>query len=368
MDCGIDFFRIMMIRLTYMNDTNTNPRQKRILEIISQSDGISRLEIKNKLGNIFSGSTPTISRDLSFLLEEKLISVNGKGRSTRYFPINTNPILKYIDIDQYFIPEPDQRIGAKKTFDFTIFETLQPLFTLAEIKEINKVNKSFSRKSKNLSRDIYLKELERFTIELSWKSSKIEGNTYSLLDTETLIKQGIPAPGHPKDETIMILNHKRAFESILENLSDFNAISISKISQLHNFLIKGLKVSIGVRRQAVGITGTVYQPLDNEWQIKEALEKYISAVNKVKFPLEKALITLAMISYIQPFADGNKRTARMLSNAILLANDFYPLSYRSIEETTYKKALIIFYEQGNLYHLKKIIVDQYRFALNTYFK
>lgn len=358
----------MMIRLVYMNDTNINPRQKRILELVSQSNGVSRLEIKNKLEDGFSGSIPTIARDLSFLLKRGSVRVGGKGRNTKYFPINANPLLKYIDIDQYFVLEPDQRVRTKKVFDFAIFEHLSNLFTSQEIEEIGEVNKSFSRESKSLNKDIYVKELERFTIELSWKSSKIEGNTYSLLDTETLIKQNIPAPGHSKEEAVMILNHKRAFESILENLSDFSKISISKVSQLHNFLIKDLGVDTGVRHQAVGVTGTVYQPLDNQWQIKEALEKYSFAVNKVKFPLEKALITLSMISYIQPFADGNKRTARMLSNAVLLANDFYPLSYRSVEETTYKKALILFYEQGSLFHLKRIIIDQYRFALNTYFK
>ena len=74
-----------------------------------------------------------------------------------------------------------------------------------------------------------------------------------------------------------------------------------------------------------------------------------------------------MISYIQPFADGNKRTARMLTNALLLANDYYPLSYRSVDETYYKKALVLFYEQNSLYYLKQIILDQYKFALNTYF-
>lgn len=351
-----------------MNDTNINPRQKRILELVSQSNGISRLEIKNKLEDTISGSIATIARDLSFLLKRGAIRVDGNGRNTRYFPINRNPLLKYIDIDQYFITDPDQRVGAKKAFDFTIFEKLFTLFTQSEIEDIGKVNKSFSKESKHLSKDIYIKELERFTIELSWKSSKIEGNTYSLLDTETLIKQNIPAPGHSKEEAIMILNHKRAFENILENLSDFSKISISKVSELHNFLVKGLSIGTGVRHQAVGITGTVYQPPDNKWQIKEALEKYISVINKVKFPLEKALITLAMISYIQPFADGNKRTSRMLANAILLANDFYPLSYRSVEETIYKKALILFYEQNSLYHLKRIIIDQYIFALNTYFK
>ena len=117
----------------------------------------------------------------------------------------------------------------------------------------------------------------------------------------------------------------------------------------------------------MGITGTVYKPLDNQWQIKEALEKLIAVINKTNNPLEKALIASTMISYIQPFADGNKRTGRMLTNAILLAHDYYPLSYRSVDEITYKKAPILFYEQNSLYQLKKIILDQYQLALKTYF-
>ena len=117
----------------------------------------------------------------------------------------------------------------------------------------------------------------------------------------------------------------------------------------------------------MGINGTVYKPLDNQWQIKEALEKLIAVINKTNNPLEKALIASTMISYIQPFADGNKRTGRMLTNAILLAHDYYPLSYRSVDEITYKKAPILFYEQNSLYQLKKIILDQYQLALKTYF-
>lgn len=82
---------------------------------------------------------------------------------------------------------------------------------------------------------------------------------------------------------------------------------------------------------------------------------------------EKALVLLAMISYIQPFGDGNKRTARMLSNAVLLANDYYPLSYRSVDEVEYKEALLLFYEQNNLFHLKRIFVEQQKFAIENYF-
>ena len=357
-----------MIRLWYMNDTKLNSRQKQIFELIEKSEALSRLKVKEKLPDQFQASIPTIARDLAYMLENGFILKYGKGRNTSYSSINTSDLLKYYDIDQYFTLEPDQRADAKKAFDFKVFTKLQGLFTSLGLADLKKVNKSFSRESQSLDKDIYLKEIERFVIELSWKSSKIEGNTYSLLDTETLIKQKIEAKGHSKEEAVMILNHKEAFENILAKSKDYKTLTFIKIVELHNFLVKRLNVSTGIRKQPVGITGTTYRPLDNQWQIKEAMEKYIKVVNKTENPLEKALITVAMISYIQPFADGNKRTGRMLANALLLANDYYPLSYRSAGETYYKKALVLFYEQNSLYYLKQIILDQYKFALNTYFK
>lgn len=351
-----------------MDDTNVNPRQKRVLELINRANGISRLEVKNKLQSEFLSSTATIARDLAFLLKNNYVKSSGGSRSTKYYPLSTNPLLRYLDAKKYFDLDPDLRPNAKRAFDFGVFENLSNLFTTEEVSNLNKIGKGYSKETESLDQSILKKELERFTIELSWKSSKIEGNTYSLLDTETLIKQGIPAAGHSKDEATMILNHKAAFASILKTMTEFKKLSISQITQLHNLMVKDLEVPTGIRKQAVGITGTAYQPPGNQWQIKEALEKFVLAVNKTKFPLEKALVTLAMISYIQPFADGNKRTARMLANALLLGSDFYPLSYRSVDETTYKKALIIFYEQNSLYLLKEIVVTQYKFALETYFR
>ena len=117
----------------------------------------------------------------------------------------------------------------------------------------------------------------------------------------------------------------------------------------------------------MGITGTKYLPLDNKWQIEEALNELIVQTKKNKSVPEKSLIFLAVIAYLQPFTDGNKRTSRMISNAILLANGYYPLSYRSVDEVEYKKALILFYEQNNLYHLKRIFLEQQRFAIENYF-
>ena len=357
-----------MIRSIYMNETNTTPRQSLILTLVSQSQGIGRAEIEKKTADKYPSSKPTIARDLAKLVQQKLIKVSGKGKNTVYLPFIDNPLLRFIDEKQYFTREVDERIDVQTSFDFSIFKYLRNIFSADEITSLSKINKSFTKETEKLPQDIYRKELERFIIELSWKSSKIEGNTYTLLDTENLIKQSIEAKGHSKEEAIMILNHKRAFETILTHKEEFKTITMSQITQLHNVLVKGLSITTGVRKEAVGITGTTYNPLDNHFQIKEALEKTIAVINSASYPLEKALIALVFISYIQPFSDGNKRTGRMLANAILLAYDFYPLSYRSVDETTFKQALILFYETHSIVQFKKILTDQYRFALNTYFQ
>ncbi len=132
-------------------------------------------------------------------------------------------------------------------------------------------------------------------------------------------------------------------------------------------MINNLSITTGIRKHAVGITGTVYKPLENEWEIEDAFEKMIELVNKVDYPLEKAIDVLALVSYTQPFTDGNKRTSRMVANAILIASDYFPLSYRSIDENEFKQALILFYETNNIYHIKRLFLEQYKFAVKTYF-
>lgn len=351
-----------------MNDTILIPRQKYILNLINQSEGLLREEIQKKIQSFYPISRITLIRDLNILLENNLIKSQGLARATKYFSIEENVILRKFDIDRYFIDDSDNRINTKKSFNFKIFDNLHDLFTQNELKTLGKICHSFNKETNKLNPDILKRELERFVIELSWKSSKIEGNTYSLLETESLIKEQKEAVGKSKEDAIMILNHKTVFEEILKNKNDFKILSIPKINQLHNLLIKNLNVSTGIRKQAVGITGTTYQPLDNEHQLKEVYEKTINIVNNKKNIFEKALIAHFMISYIQPYADGNKRTSRMLTNAILLSYDLYPLSYRSVNEDDFKKALILFYEQGSIYEIKRLFIEQIKFANETYFR
>jgi len=294
--------------------------------------------------------------------------VKGRGKSTSYWSSNDNPLLRVIDSGQYFLVEADEREGAREKFDFAVFDSLKNLLTQTEIVEIGKKTESFDKRTKNLEEDILKRELERFMIELSWKSSKIEGNTYDLLETETLIKEQREAQGKSREEAVMILNHKQVFETILKNKNQFKKVSLSQINQLHGLMIADLGVTTGIRKQSVGITGTVYRPLDNQFQLREAVEKMVTAINDSENPLEKALIVVSMVSYVQPFAAGNKRTGRMLANAILLAHDFFPLSYRSVSESEFKRSLVVFYEQLSIYQLKQILIEQLFFACKNYFR
>jgi len=348
-----------------MNETIT-PRQARILNIIISSNGITRETVQSEIGKIYAISRPTLIRDLNELVRQKRIKIIGKGPVTKYISYTDNPLFKQFDTDAYFSIEPDLR-NAKKSFDFEIFQYIENLISKEDMTYLAKIKKSFSLVTSQLDPTILKRELERFIIELSWKSSKIEGNTYTLLETESLIKERIEARGKRRDEAVMILNHKAAFDTILKNTEDFTAITFSNINQLHNILVKDLNITTGIRKQAVGITGTIYKPLDNDHHIREAVEKMIKAVNKTENPFGKALIVHSLIPYIQPFADGNKRTARMLTNAVLLAYNLFPLSYRSLNEDEFKKALILFYEQLSIIAVKKLFIEQFLFASSTYF-
>ena len=144
-------------------------------------------------------------------------------------------------------------------------------------------------------------------------------------------------------------------------------MTVSIIEDIHSILIKELGISRNIRNSIVGITGTNYKPLDNDFQINEALEDMCIVVNEKENVFEKALLVLILISYIQPFADGNKRTARIISNAILMNNNFCPISFRTVDSIDYKKAMLVFYEQNNINTFKEIFINQFEFAVGTYF-
>ncbi len=339
-------------------------RQLKILEFIRGQNGASNLEIRKYLKNI---SRVTIFRELNIMLKNGLIEPVGKGRSIRYREKAGNELGQYIDVGQYFKKSPDERQLASTRFNFELFKNLKDIFSPVELTELKNFNLKYQNRVKKLSATILKKEFERLTIELSWKSSRIEGNTYSLIDTEVLIKEHKEASGHQREEATMILNHKKALDYILDKASDFKNLNFYKITNIHNLVTEDLGVAKGLRQKIVGIVGTRYKPLDNEHQIREMMQQTIKIINRTKDPFSKAVLAILILSYIQPFEDGNKRTARLLGNAILLAHKVCPLSYRSINEADYKKAMILFYEQNNFRFFKELFVKQFKFAVDNYF-
>lgn len=114
---------------------------------------------------------------------------------------------------------------------------------------------------------------------MSWKSSQIEGNTYSLLETERLLKEKETAAGKTKEEAVMLLNHKDALDFIIDTPDYLNPLTVSKIEDIHSILIKELDVERNVRKRHVGISGTNYRPPDNQFQISEALKDSCDLIN-----------------------------------------------------------------------------------------
>lgn len=311
-------------------------------------------------------SLVTVKRSLSEMVEAGLLVISGAGRTTSYSVSNLARVFFTIDAKKYIEIEPDKRFGSSK-YNFNLFsEFPEDIFDDDELKVIDQATENYRHKTEDLSDIIEEKELLRLIIELSWKSSKIEGNTYTLLDTEKLIVDKKEAQGHDKKEAIMILNHKDAFNFIRENSKEFKTLTPLNLEKLHSILVMDMGVSFGIRNRIVGVTGSKYQPLDNKYQIQEAIEDLSGAISRAKTPYAKAILALVGIGYIQPFEDGNKRTGRLMANALLLSHGYAPLSYRSVEESDYREAILVFYEINSIIPFKKIFIDQYKFAANNY--
>lgn len=336
-------------------------------DFIAQNPGLSSKQIHEQMASGLGYATT--KRVLQDLISKSFVYTTGKIKGTKYFISKSYGLLWPIDVQEYFKKEIDER-RINALFNHALIKDVLnkiDLFSDDELKKLNELQQRYHKKIKALKKPEYQKELERLTIDLSWKSSEIEGNTYSLLETERLLKDKQTAAGKTKDEAVMLLNHKDAIDFIAANRDYVHPLSLRSIEDIHSILIKELGVDRNIRQRLVKISGTNYKPLENDFQIKEAMEELCGLVNLKENVFEKALLALAVISYIQPFNDGNKRTARIISNAILMHSDFCPLSFRTVDSVEYKKAMLIFYEQNNISAFKKIFIDQFEFAAGNYF-
>ena len=340
---------------------------REILQYLHYNPLSTREEIR--VGVNFGESDATLKRLIAMAVKDGNIIVEGKARATRYRLSDYAHLLMPLSLDTYFTKDVDER-QIQVGFNFDVINnqlSKVALFTDDELERLNALQAEFRKNIAEMSENEYRREMARLGIDLSWKSSQIEGNTYSLLETERLLRESKTADGKTKEEAMMLLNHKDALLFVLDNPDFLQTLTIGSIEDIHSLLTKELSVDKGLRHRRVGITGTNYRPLDNEFQIREAMRDMCDLINSRSNVFEKALLALLLLSYIQPFMDGNKRTARITSNALLIANGYCPLSFRTVDSIDYKKAMLIFYEQNNLYAFKQIFISQYEFAVKEYF-
>lgn len=342
-------------------------KQQEILSILLKKGGLQSSDIHAELaGSDDAFSLVTVKRSLSDMATRGLVAILGSGPSTRYEISAGGRLFANVNAREYCAIEPDDRYGMD-SFNFDFFKQVPSrIIAFPELERFLSATLEYEQRTVDVPPAIAKKELERLVIELAWKSSKIEGNTYTLLDTEKLILENTEAAGHSKEEAQMILNHKDAFHFIHAQADQFTNLTVSHIEEVHKILIKDLNVGFGLRKKPVGVTGSKYRPLDNIHQIQDAMSELCAAVGQLPTPYDKALMALVGISYIQPFEDGNKRTSRLIANALLLAHGCAPLSYRSIDENEYREAMLVFYELNAIVPFKKIFIEQYEFAAKNY--
>jgi Fic family protein len=334
-------------------------RSKKILRLLAKGEVLSRVSIEQAINE----SRDNTIRELRWLVDQGYIVTSGEARAIVYAIASKARTIVLWDVEEYLAQDLDKRNA--------LYTSLQPKFFAAikgSIGDLPSAIQEAAQDRRTLGDSVTArKDLERFVIELSWKSSKIEGNTYTLLDTERLIKEAQEASGHPHEEAVMILNHKKAFDYVWEHQAEFKILNKTRLEEVHELLVKDLNVPTGLREHPVGITGTVYVPPASKVEIAPCLQDIIETINGINEPVEKAMACLILFAYLHPFADGNKRTSRLVANAILLAYGYPPLSYRSVDEQAYKGALILFYEQGTLVNFRELYLKQLEESAKSYY-
>lgn len=344
-----------MIRLSQIKP------QSRILYAVSRHSPIGITEIEKMVTE--SVSRPTLSRYIRELRDHGLITASGFARAVKY-SVAKGGIRAY-DFDTGVYESADTAT-AQTLFNHALFDSYEIIFSDDELEKLGETTKQYQAWKEKTPPEYQALAYERCAIEFSWKSSKIEGNTYSLLETEALIKNKTEAEGKPHDDATMILNQKKVFDLIINGAFP-DLLSVQTLTDMHKMLVAALRIPHDLRIAQVGITGTNYVPLYIQSQIREALERPFGLAKKTDNPFQAALFLLAGIAYIQPFADGNKRTSRHMANAILHKNNMPPVAWRTVDEIEYKKCVIAFYELGNIRPLALLWLENYIETAKTFF-
>jgi hypothetical protein len=211
--------------------------------------------------------------------------------------------------------------------------------------------------------------MDRLLVDLSWNSSRLEGNTYSLLETERLLKFDQTPDGKSAKETQMILNHKAAIEMLADQADEvgFNPYTICSVhALLSDNLLSDTAACGRVRSCAVGISGTVYYPLEIPQQIDERFRQILEKANAIEDPFEQAFFAMVHLPYLQPFEDVNKRVSRLAANIPMVRHNLCPLSFIDVDLNHYVGAILAVYELNDISYLRDVFVWAYRRSCARY--
>ena len=209
----------------------------------------------------------------------------------------------------------------------------------------------------------------RLLIDLAWASSRLEGNTYSRLDTRNLIEFGQQAEGRDATEAQMILNHKEAIEFLVEEAGGvgFNRHTFTNLhALLSDNLMSDPQDEGRLRTKLVSITGTVFQPLAIPQKIDDWFELILAKAGQIPDPFEQSFFVMVHLPYLQPFADVNKRTSRLGANLSLIQQNLCPLSFIDVPDLAYVEATLAVYELRRVDLLRDVYVWAYERSCAQY--
>lgn len=207
------------------------------------------------------------------------------------------------------------------------------------------------------------KILDRLLIDLSWNSSRLEGNTYSLLETSHLLELGEEAEGKQQSETQMILNHKDAIQFLVDAVegTNFNRYTLLNLhALLANSLLPDPGAEGRLRHASVGIGGSVFHPLEIPQLIEEYFDRILATASAIHDPFERSFFAMVQLPYLQPFDDVNKRVSRLAANIPLIQENLSPLSFDDVPKQLYTEALLGVYEMNRIELLRDLFIWAYR--------
>jgi hypothetical protein len=337
-------------------------------------EGASLNEIKLKLK--LPLPIYTLQRRLAFMINEGQVFTEGKARALRYKLQSTNEkvneeqfVLKEQIISlstssediQRRISQPVQAripVGYNRQFLDQYRPNVSSYLSESTCERLYKLGKTDGeRPAGTYARQIF----NRLLIDLSWNSSRLEGNTYSLLETERLLNLSEIVDGKDLKEAQMILNHKEAIEFLVDSAIDIG-INRFTIFNLHALLSNGLlgpEACGRLRSIAVGIGRSVYQPLAIPQLVEENFRQILDTASVIKNPFEQAFFLMVQLPYLQPFEDVNKRVSRLAANIPLIKHNLCPLSFVDVPQSVYINGLLGVYELNRIELLRDIFVWAY---------